>query len=58
VGLTGAKNVPGLMIGLAGIGTWLLRLHDPARIGSPLLIGRPAQGLINGPVVTSTSASA
>jgi lantibiotic modifying enzyme len=39
-GLAGARQVPGLMPGLAGIGTTMLRLHDHAAIGSPLLPGR------------------
>lgn len=39
-GLRGAEHVPGLFLGLAGIGTTLLRLHDPSAIGSPLLPGR------------------
>lgn len=39
-GLRGAEHVPGLFLGLAGIGTTLLRLHDPSVIGSPLLPGR------------------
>jgi lantibiotic modifying enzyme len=39
-GLHGAEHVPGLFLGLAGIGTTLLRLHDPSAIGSPLLPGR------------------
>lgn len=39
-GLHGAKYVPGLFLGLAGIGTTLLRLHDPSAISSPLLPGR------------------
>lgn len=39
-GLRGAEHVPGLFVGLAGIGTVLLRLHDPSAICSPLLPGR------------------
>jgi lantibiotic biosynthesis protein len=39
-GLRGAEHVPGLFLGLAGIGTTLLRLHDPSAIGSPILPGR------------------
>lgn len=41
-GLQGAEDVPGLFLGLAGIGTTLLRLHAPSAIGSPLLPGRLA----------------
>jgi lantibiotic biosynthesis protein len=40
-GLIGAKRVPGLFVGLAGIGATMLRLHDTSLIGSPLLPGRP-----------------
>ena len=40
-GLHGAKRVPGLFVGLAGIGATMLRLHDTSLIGSPLLPGRP-----------------
>ncbi len=36
-GVPGGGETPGLMLGLAGIGTMLLRLHDPAAIPSPLL---------------------
>ena len=43
-GLRGADYVPGLFLGLAGIGTTLLRLHDPSAIGSPLLPGRLPHG--------------
>ena len=39
-GLRDAEYVPGLFLGLAGIGTTLLRLYDPSAIGSPLLPGR------------------
>jgi len=50
-GLRGAEHVPGLFLGLAGIGTTLLRLHDPSVIGSPLLPGR----LPDGASVTTSS---
>jgi lantibiotic biosynthesis protein len=40
-GLHGAKRVPGLFVGLAGIGATMLRLHDTSLIGSPILPGRP-----------------
>jgi lantibiotic modifying enzyme len=44
-GLHGAQHVPGLFLGLAGIGACMLRLHDASLIGSPLLPGRrPAEG--------------
>jgi lantibiotic biosynthesis protein len=43
-GLRGAEYVPGLFLGLAGIGTTMLRLHDPSAIGSPLLPGRLPAG--------------
>jgi lantibiotic modifying enzyme len=43
-GLHGAEHVPGLFLGLAGIGTTLLRLHDPSATGSPLLPGRLPAG--------------
>ena len=35
--LTGGPN-PSLMLGLAGVGYWLLRLHDPAKVRSILLL--------------------
>lgn len=38
-GLAGATWVPGLMVGLAGVGATLLRVHRDAAIGSPLLAG-------------------
>lgn len=38
-GLAGTTSVPGLMIGLAGVGATLLRVHRRAAIGSPLLAG-------------------
>lgn len=41
-GLENAKYVPGLFLGLAGIGVTMMRLHDPALIGSPVLPGRNA----------------
>jgi lantibiotic biosynthesis protein len=44
VGLRGARHIPGLFLGLAGIGTMLLRLHDPCLAGSPALAGRPIPG--------------
>lgn len=65
-GLAGARRVPGLMVGAAGIGAMMLRLHDVGAIGSPLLPGRPAmpprhagatQGLISGPVEAHPSGS-
>ncbi len=44
-GLPGAGETPGLMLGLAGIGHALLRLHDPEQVPSILLCattpGRP-----------------
>jgi lantibiotic modifying enzyme len=45
-GLRGAEHVPGLFLGLAGIGTTMLRLHDPSAIGSPLLPGRSPDGTL------------
>lgn len=51
-GLRGANSVPGLFLGLAGIGTTLLRLHDVSAIGSPLLPGRLPAG--TSPVTSST----
>jgi lantibiotic modifying enzyme len=41
-GVRGGRNVPGLFLGLAGIGATMLRLHDVGLIGSPILPGRPA----------------
>jgi len=40
LGLRDATRVPGLYIGLAGIGTVMMRLHDPQSIPSPALFGR------------------
>lgn len=38
-GVPGAKRVPGLMTGDAGIGAMLMRIHSPKISGSPLLAG-------------------
>lgn len=38
-GLAGTTWVPGLMVGLAGAGACLLRVHRDSAIGSPLLAG-------------------
>ena len=38
----GGEETPGLMLGLAGIGMTLLRLHDPRRAPSPALFGLPS----------------
>jgi lantibiotic modifying enzyme len=37
-GVPGGGETPGLMLGLAGIGALLLRLHDPGLLPSPLLV--------------------
>lgn len=65
IGLAGANKVPGLMVGVAGVGVMMLRLHDTSAVGSPLLPGRPAaphrhrtQGLMSGPVDAHASGSA
>jgi lantibiotic modifying enzyme len=42
-GLKGAKQVPGLFLGQAGIGVMMMRMHDSFSIGSPLLAGRKPQ---------------
>jgi len=39
-GLRNADKVPGLFLGLAGIGVTMMRLHDPTLIGTPMLAGR------------------
>jgi lantibiotic modifying enzyme len=39
-GLPDTHDIPGLFLGLAGIGVTMLRLHDTAAIGSPMLAGR------------------
>ncbi len=39
-GLPDTQYIPGLFLGLAGIGVTMMRLDDPASIGSPLLAGR------------------
>jgi lantibiotic modifying enzyme len=44
-GVRGAQHVPGLFLGLAGVGVTLLRLHDASIIGCPLLAGRDAPQL-------------
>jgi lantibiotic modifying enzyme len=41
-GVPGGGETPNLMLGLAGIGHFYLRLHDPARTSSVLLIRPPA----------------
>jgi len=41
LGLRNATAVPGLFLGLSGIGAMMMRLHDPSLIGSPLMPGRP-----------------
>jgi lantibiotic modifying enzyme len=38
-GITGGGQTPGLMLGLAGIGYFYLRLHDPATVPSLLAVG-------------------
>jgi lantibiotic modifying enzyme len=45
VGLPGGRDVPGLFLGRAGIGTTLLRLDDPSAIPSPMLPGICARRL-------------
>jgi lantibiotic modifying enzyme len=40
LGLRDATRVPGLFVGLAGIGTVMMRLHDPRLVPSPALFGR------------------
>jgi hypothetical protein len=42
-GLRGAKQIPGLFLGLAGVGTTMLRLHNPGIAQSPMLAGRMAK---------------
>jgi lantibiotic biosynthesis protein len=42
VGIRDGETVPGLFLGLAGIGVTMMRLHDPTLIGSPILPGRQA----------------
>jgi lantibiotic modifying enzyme len=39
-GLPKGERVPGLFLGLAGIGVTMMRLHDASLIGSPMLPGR------------------
>ena len=39
-GVTQGGETPNLMLGLAGIGYFYLRLHDPERVPSVLLVGR------------------
>ncbi|MEQ1956632.1 lanthionine synthetase LanC family protein [Mesorhizobium yinganensis] len=40
-GLAGCADVPGLFTGIAGVGVTMLRIGNPAAIGSPMLPGRP-----------------
>lgn len=40
-GVNGGGETPNLMLGLAGIGHFFLRLHDPERVPSILLLRRP-----------------
>lgn len=42
-GVTGAGETPNLMLGLAGIGHFYLRLYDSVQVGSILLVG-PGKG--------------
>lgn len=42
VGVRNGEVVPGLFLGLAGIGVTMMRLHDPGLVGSPVLPGRVA----------------
>jgi lantibiotic modifying enzyme len=44
-GLPGANETPGLMLGLAGIGHFYLRIADPTRTPSVLLISKPSATL-------------
>jgi lantibiotic modifying enzyme len=39
----GGVEMPGLMLGLAGIGYQMLRLADPDRVPSVLLLAPPVQ---------------
>jgi lantibiotic biosynthesis protein len=43
-GLQGAQQIPGLMLGEAGIGAMLLRMHDPCAMPCTLLPGRSECG--------------
>lgn len=43
-GGTDVGETPGLMLGLAGIGLFYLRLHAPGRVDSPLLVRPPRKG--------------
>lgn len=43
-GVLNAGETPGLMLGLAGIGYFYLRLHDPAAVPSVLLLTPPDPG--------------
>lgn len=62
----GGGETPGLMLGLAGIGTSLLRLHDPSLAPSPALCGidlprrgaGPARPARSAPARRSAAASA
>lgn len=45
VGLPGGRDVPGLFLGRAGIGTSLLRLDDPRAMPSPILPGLSSRRL-------------
>jgi len=40
LGLPDTHTIPGLFLGLAGIGVTMLRLDDATAIGSPMLAGR------------------
>ena len=43
-GLPGGEDVPGLMLGRAGLAALFLRLHDPSAMESPMLPGSRALG--------------
>ena len=44
-GVPGGGDTPNLLLGLAGIGYFYLRLHDPATVPSVLLILPKAEGV-------------
>jgi lantibiotic biosynthesis protein len=55
-GLPGASQAPGLMLGEAGIGAMLLRLHAPNAMPSPLLPGARTGRVQQVPDIASSSA--
>ena len=57
-GVTGAGETPNLMLGLAGIGHFYLRLYDSAQVPSILLLSSANQHRVTRPVVENSFTAA